>query len=161
MTKSGTNEFHGELFEFLRNQLFNAKNYFDIPGERIGAYKKHDFGGTLGGPIIKDKLFFFYSEELRRQNTPGFYSTPVPTVAERSGDYSQGSICPAPGTVFYRSTTVYPDCPAFMDDGAQDGGLIGFPNNNLAAYIDKTNAGAFSELHSAAEQHAVWSTLFP
>ena len=43
VTKSGTNKFHGEAFEFLRNQLFNAKNYFNEPGERIGAYKKHDF----------------------------------------------------------------------------------------------------------------------
>ncbi len=143
VTKSGTNEFHGEAFEYLRNQMFNAKNYFDIPGERIGAYKKHDFGGTIGGPIIKDKLFFFWSEEFRRQNVPGFYSTPVPTAAQRAGDYSQGSICPAPGTVFYRSTTVYPDCPAYMDDAAQDGGVIGFPNNNLSAYIDHANAGAF------------------
>ncbi len=140
VTKSGTNEFHGELFEFLRNQLFNAKNYFNTPGERIGAYKKHDFGGTLGGPIIKDKLFFFYSEELRRQNVPGFYSTPVPTAAERAGDYT--SLCPTAGTVFYRSPTTYPDCPAYMDDTTQDGGVIGFPNNNLSAYIDHVNAGA-------------------
>ncbi len=141
VTKSGTNEFHGELFEFLRNQILNAKNYFNTPGERIGAYKKHDFGGTLGGPIIKDKLFFFYSEELRRQSVPGFYSLPVPTAAERAGDFS--ALCPSPGTVFYRSTTNYPDCPAYMDDAAEDGGVIGFPNNNLSSFIDHTNAGIF------------------
>jgi Carboxypeptidase regulatory-like domain/TonB-dependent Receptor Plug Domain len=139
VTKSGTNQFHGEAFEYLRNQFFNAKNYFNTPGQRIGAYKKHDFGGTIGGPIIKDKLFFFYSEELRRQNVPGFYSTPVPSIAERAGDFN--ALCPTAGTVFYRSTTNYPDCPAYMADSAGDGGLIGFPNNNVAPYIDKANAG--------------------
>ena len=76
VTKSGTNSFHGEAFEFLRNQYFNAKNYFNLPGEAVGAYKKHDFGGTVGGPIIKDKLFFFYSEETSpRQMFPDFYNT--------------------------------------------------------------------------------------
>ena len=134
VTKSGTNEIHGEAFEYLRNQFFNAKNFFNQPGERIGAYKKHDFGGTVGGPIIKDKLFFFYSEELRRESVPGFYNTPIPTDAERAGDFS--AVCPAAGVVFKRSTTLNPDCPAYQDDPAGSGGFIGFPNNNLAAFID-------------------------
>jgi hypothetical protein len=142
VTKSGTNEFHGELFEYLRNQLFNAKNYFNVPGQDIGSYKKHDFGGTIGGPIIKNKTFFFFSEEIRRQNVPGFYSTPVPTAAERAGDFNNGSICPTAGTVFYRTQTNFPDCPAYTSDAAQDGGVVGFPNNNIAPYIDQTNAGA-------------------
>ncbi len=150
VTKSGTNEFHGEAFEFLRNQLFNAKNYFNLPGERIGAYKKHDFGGTVGGPIIKDKLFFFYSEELRRENVPGFYNTAIPTNAERAGNFN--AVCPAAGTIFYRSTTVYPDCPAYQDDAAQDGGFIGFPNNNVSNYIDP-NAKIF--LNYIPQQNAV------
>ena len=134
VTKSGTNNFHGEVFEYLRNQFFNAKNYFNLPGERIGAYKKHDFGGTIGGPIIKDKLFFFFSEEVRHENVPGFYNTAIPTDAERGGDFT--AVCPVPGTVFYRSPTVYPDCPAYQDDPAQDGGVVGFTNNNVASYID-------------------------
>ena len=154
VTKSGTNSFHGEAFEFLRNQFFNAKNYFNLPGEQIGAYKKHDFGGTVGGPIIKDKLFFFYSEELRREDVPGFYNTPIPTNAERGGDFS--AVCPAAGTIFYRTTTVYPDCPAFMDDAAQDGGFIGFPNNNLSRFIDP-NAKLF--LNLVPQQNAVVNGL--
>jgi hypothetical protein len=144
VTKSGTNHFHGEAFEYLRNQFFNAKNFFNPPGERIGAYKKHDFGFTVGGPIIRDKLFFFYSEELRRESVPGFYNTPVPTAAERAGDFT--ALCPAPGTTFTRTpgdSAYYPDCPAYAPDAAQDGGYVGFPNNNLASYIDTTNAGAF------------------
>jgi hypothetical protein len=147
VTKSGTNQFHGEAFEYLRNQFFNAKNFFSQPGQRIGAYKKHDFGGTLGGPIIKNKLFFFYSEELRRESVPGFYSLAVPTAAERTGDFS--GVCPAAGTIFGRTPPgpgtqypYYPDCPAYNSDAAQDGGFLGFPDNNLSSYIDQTNAGA-------------------
>jgi hypothetical protein len=145
VTKSGTNAFHGELFEYLRNQMFNARNYFDDPGEPVGAYKKHDFGGTIGGPIIKDRTFFFFSEEIRKQSVPGFYTVHTPTNAERGGDFS--AVCPAPGTAFVRSPTqgyanLYPDCPAYTADGAGDGGVIGFPNNNIAAYIDQANAGA-------------------
>src|ERR1700728_4371515 len=75
VTKSGTNQFHGELFEFYRNQAMNAQNYFYIPGERSSGYAKNDYGFTIGGPIIRDKTFFFYSEELRRDSVPGFYNT--------------------------------------------------------------------------------------
>jgi Carboxypeptidase regulatory-like domain/TonB dependent receptor len=57
VTKSGTNQFHGNLFEFVRNTDFDAANYFD-QGQR-GAYHQNQFGGTFGGPIVKDKVFFF------------------------------------------------------------------------------------------------------
>jgi hypothetical protein len=143
VTKSGTNEFHGELFEYLRNQMFNAANYFNPPGTPAAAYKKHDFGGTLGGPIIRNKLFFFYSEELRRENVPSFYDQSVPSNAERAGDFS--AVCPTPGTIFTRNIGTqypyYPDCPAYALDAAQDGGVTGFPSNNIAPYISKPNAG--------------------
>lgn len=145
VTKSGTNAFHGELFEYLRNQMFNARNYFNAPTDPIGAYKKHDFGGTIGGPINKNKTFFFFSEEIRKQNVPGFYTVRTPTDAERGGDFS--AVCPTAGTAFVHSptqgyTNYYPDCPAYAADSAGDGGVVGFPNNNIAAYIDHANAGA-------------------
>jgi hypothetical protein len=143
VTKSGTNEFHGELFEYLRNQMFNAANYFNPPGTPAAAYKKHDFGGTLGGPLMKNRLFFFYSEELRRENVPGFYNYSVPSNAERAGDFS--AVCPTPGTVFTRTIgggyPYYPDCPAYAPDAAQDGGFTGFANNSIAAYIAQPTAG--------------------
>ncbi|WP_263357844.1 TonB-dependent receptor [Acidicapsa ligni] len=151
VTKSGTNHLHGEVFEFLRNQFFNAANYFNPAGEPIQAYKKHDFGGTIGGPVYiphvyngHDKTFFFYSEELRRENVPGFYNTPIPTAAERAGDYN-GTLCPTAGTPFIRTPTLYPDCPAYSTDPAT-GNLVGFPGNNVAPYIDTTNANIFLNL---------------
>ena len=84
--KSGTNQIHGDLWEFLRNQKLDADNYFDIFGKQ--PYKQNQFGFTLGGPIIKNKLFFFGDYEgLRIRQALPQLST-VPTPAEVSGDFS-------------------------------------------------------------------------
>ncbi|MCU1314921.1 MAG: Oar protein, partial [Candidatus Acidoferrum typicum] len=86
VTKSGTNSLHGNVYEFLRNQLFNAKGYLDL---RRPDDKQNQFGGTFGGPIKKDRTFFFASYEGRRV-VHGISSDPVvvPTAAERNGDFS-------------------------------------------------------------------------
>src|SRR5262249_35995843 len=64
VSKSGTNELHGSAYEFLRNSALDARNFFDTTKP---AFKQNQFGGSLGGPIKKDKLFFFLNdEELRR-----------------------------------------------------------------------------------------------
>src|SRR5262249_36770321 len=59
-TKSGTNQFHGEAFEYLRNDLFDARNFFDLTKP---VFQRNQYGGTFGGPIVKDKTFFFFSYE--------------------------------------------------------------------------------------------------
>ncbi len=110
--KSGTSAFHGDLYEFVRNDDFNAKNYFDSSRP---SYKKNDFGGTIGGPVYipgvynkdKQKTFFFYSEEWRREIAPANFNQPVPYSAERGGDFSD--VCPASGSPV--DTTDYPNCP--------------------------------------------------
>src|SRR5947207_1823601 len=86
VTKSGTNLFHGDLFEFVRNDLFNARPYFAIKGNTL---KRNQFGGTLGGPIIKNKLFFFggYQGTTLRQDPADQRST-VPTAAMLAGDFT-------------------------------------------------------------------------
>jgi hypothetical protein len=86
VTKSGTDQFHGDVFEFLRNYAMDAKNYFaDSPN----PLKQNQFGGTLGGPILKGKLFFFGSYQGTRQNTAiNGQIAQVPTAAERTGDFS-------------------------------------------------------------------------
>ena len=85
--KSGTNAFHGSAFEFLRNDIFNARDYF-LP-ERT-SFKRNVFGGTIGGPIIKDKTFFFasYQGTRRREGQVAPLLT-VPTLNERTGDFSE------------------------------------------------------------------------
>jgi len=138
-TKSGTKAFHGDAFEFLRNDAFNAKqfNFTNVP-----PYKKHDFGFTIGGPVYipgvynqnKQKTFFFYSEEWRRELVPGtsYFSgiVAVPTMSDRGGDFSDqcpGSECPV--------------VPALINGAPPASSLaIGqpFPNNNLSAYISNS-----------------------
>lgn len=85
VTKSGTNKFHGSAFEFARNTDFNAKNYFS---KTRGQFKRHQFGGTFGGPILKNKAFGFIDYEGTRQIVGSGASYPVASVAQRSGDFS-------------------------------------------------------------------------
>ena len=66
-TRSGTSKFHGELFEFFRNDALDARNFFDLTSQRTPPFKRNQFGGSLGGPIFKDRTFFFFSYEALRQ----------------------------------------------------------------------------------------------
>jgi Carboxypeptidase regulatory-like domain/TonB dependent receptor len=86
VTKSGTNAFHGNVFEFLRNTDLDARNYFS---PTRGAFRQNQFGGTVGGPIRRDKLFFFLDYQGTRQ-TQGVDtgSIAVPSAADRTGDLS-------------------------------------------------------------------------
>ncbi len=88
-TKSGTNHFHGSAFEFARNAALDAKDYFQAPNTPILPYSSNEYGGTLGGPIFKDKLFFFvdYQGVRTNQTTPVVHEV-VPNAAFRSGDLS-------------------------------------------------------------------------
>ena len=85
VTKSGTNSFHGSAFEFFRNDILDARNFFD---KAKPPYRQNQFGGSFGGPIRKDKTFFFVGYEgLRIAQRETFLYT-VPTMAERSGDFT-------------------------------------------------------------------------
>jgi hypothetical protein len=91
ITKSGGNRFHGSLFEFLRNDVFDARNFFapDVP-----ALKQNQFGGTIGGPIIKNRTFFFGGYEGFRQRKGIATSTTVPSLLVRQGNFSQEAVKP-------------------------------------------------------------------
>jgi len=114
-TKGGTRSFHGDAYEFVRNDDFNAQNYFNsvaAGGSGVAPeYKKNDFGYTIGGPIYipkvynqkKEKTFFFWSQEWRRERVPASFNTPVPYSAERTGNFSD--LCPNP------QSNSYIDCP--------------------------------------------------
>ena len=86
VTKSGTDKIHGDVFEYLRNYAMDSKNYFATSPDPL---KQNQFGGTIGGPIWKGKLFYFGSYQGTRQNTSSNgLSSQVPTQAERNGDFS-------------------------------------------------------------------------
>ncbi len=101
ITKSGTQQFHGDLYEFVRNDAFNARNFFE---QTVPEYKKNDYGYTIGGPVFipklyntsKQKTFFFFSEEWHKDVVPGQnFNQQVPSDAERAGNFSD--VCPAAG----------------------------------------------------------------
>jgi len=131
-TKSGTQHFHGDAYEFVRNNAFNANNYFNYNPQQP-EYKKNDFGYTLGGPIFipnvyntnKNKTFFFWSEEWRRDRIPvATYNQPVPSIAERAGNFSD--LCPNP------TTGDSSDCPV-QSTGPNAGHP--YPNNQIPAAV--------------------------
>ena len=66
-TRSGANDFHGEVFEFFRNDALDARNFFELTSDEPAPFKRNQFGGNIGGPIVRDKLFFFVSYEGLRQ----------------------------------------------------------------------------------------------
>jgi hypothetical protein len=84
VTKAGTNKWHGSAFDYLRNDIFDARNYFDTPPLPKPPLRQNDFGGTLGGPIIKDKTFFFFSYEGLRLRLPQTDSEQFYTASARA-----------------------------------------------------------------------------
>jgi len=128
VTKSGTKDFHGDAFEFLRNEFFNANDFFDnAAGNPKPQYKKHAFGYTIGGPVFipghyntsKEKTFFFWSQEWHRERNPFSFNQQVPSSAEQDGNFND--VCP--------NTTLTPpssaECPINPSTGQA------FPGNNV------------------------------
>ena len=89
--KSGSNNYHGGVFEFLRNSALDARDYFEDPTAPKASFKQNQFGGTLGGAIIKNKLFWFGDYQGTRIRNPLTWVSKVPTAAERTGDFSDPS----------------------------------------------------------------------
>jgi hypothetical protein len=112
-TKSGTNQLHGSMYEYFRNRSLNANNFFsNRAGQARPAFNQNQFGVTLGGPVVKDKTFYFISYEgfVLRQGTVALNT--VPTAAMRQGDFSQTGI-PAIFDPLTTTTTGTPTRTAF------------------------------------------------
>ena len=153
-TKSGTNTYHGGGYEYLRNTALDSYNGFT----RVKAPdKQHTFGGTVGGPIKKDKLFFFAAVEAQKWTVPISITATVPTAAEKKGDFS----ALLPNTIIYDPATTCgtggnPACAV----GANGKPIItrtAFPGNIIPAnridssaalvekYIPDPTAGGFTQ----------------
>ncbi len=115
VTRSGTNDFHGGAYEFFRNNIFNANNYFNklsTPYTPVPVLRYNDFGGTIGGPVIiphvyngKDKTFFFFSEEVRRVVSYATATAYVPTAEERNGIFTNSYLTGTAGGSNYTGAT--------------------------------------------------------
>lgn len=120
LTKSGTNQYHGSVFEFVRNTVFNANDW----GSQLERppFHRNQFGGTLGGPIKRDKTFFFASYSGLRQTTSTFLSgAVVPTALERSGNFTASGtkpVDPATGLAFVCNGVTNVICPNRIDPAA-------------------------------------------
>lgn len=92
--KSGSNRFHGTAYEFFRNGALDARNYFAPADQSAPKYQRNQFGFSLGGPIVKDRTFFFADYEGTRSREGITRVTNVPTLRERAGDFSQSASAP-------------------------------------------------------------------
>lgn len=127
VTKSGTNDFHGSLFEYWRSDALNANNWNSTLA--TPPLRRNQFGATFGGPIRKDKTFFFASYQGLRQLSSFFFNgAVVPTTAERAGDFT-GVVKALPSQYTCGSPTIV--CPSLLDPVAQKllngGGATGAP----------------------------------
>ncbi len=154
VTRSGGNKFHGSVYEFLRNSIADANDWFaNFNGNPIPPLKKNNFGGTFGGPIRKDKTFFFFDYEGTRLRTFASSNALVPTMAERGGDF--GEVCTNAGGAFDGTGTCSvpqgqiwdpytgvfnsnPDPGNGAGPGAVRSNIV--PFNNLAIYQSPGNA---------------------
>jgi len=135
ITKNGTNKFHGSLFEFVRNTVFNANDYGSTLAR--APYHRNQFGGTVGGPIKQDKAFFFFSYAGLRQATSTFLSgARVPTALERAGNFTASATKPtdpATNSPFVCNGVTHVICPNRVDPVARNiiDNFIPLPNSTL------------------------------
>ena len=94
ISKAGSNDVHGTVYGFFRNAVFDARNFFVPAGEPDPEHRRNQFGGSVGGPFVEDRTFFFVDYEGRRERRGLTRTTTVPTQLERSGDFSQSRLAP-------------------------------------------------------------------
>ena len=157
VSKQGSNRFHGNAFEFLRNTRLDARGYFD---PTRSAFRQNQFGGTIGGPVRREKLFFFADYQGTRTNqgvSTGFIS--VPTVAQRSGDFDDltGSVSGPYLASLLTQKLGYTVTSGEAYSSVFAGGMIpqnawSAPGKNLLQYIPSPNVSASQYSSSAFAQ---------
>ncbi len=147
VSKSGTNKFHGDLWEFLRNDAFDARSFF---APSVPADKENQFGGTAGGPIKKDKLFYFGAFQALIKRPEGVPNEAfLPSAAERGGDFT----ALLPGTPLVDPTSAVTGAPLTAPDGSLcvldnmiNPGCISSVSKSLLQYIPTTPSGTLFSL---------------
>jgi hypothetical protein len=151
VTRSGTNQFHGSLYEFLRNNDMDARNFFD-PASAPG-FQRNQFGGAVGGPIEKDKTFFFLNFEGLQQHLHQTGVDLVPDNNARSGYLPCGIIspaptCPASGTAFVGVSSLINLWPAPTPGAPDFGGIAEAFNNPLQTIRDDFGTARLDHIFS-------------
>jgi hypothetical protein len=117
ISKGGSNDWHGSIYEYFQNDALNARNFFSAT---VPFLRFNNFGGTISGPILKNKFFFFFNVDKTINNSSGVYTNTFPTAAMRSGDFSDLSEWP----------TIYQ--PGTLGQGP-NAGRVPFPGNKIPA----------------------------
>ncbi len=153
ITRSGSNTFHGSAYDFARNTITDANNWFaNQSGIPIPPVHRQNFGGTIGGPVIRNKMFFFFDYDGTRQSSTSTYQAGVPTDAERNnGDF--GDVCTAQGGSFdntgmcsVAAGQIWDPYSGVYEPAASDGSTAAgayrstfIPYNNVGAYASPGN----------------------
>jgi Carboxypeptidase regulatory-like domain len=133
-TKSGTNQYHGQLYEYFRNKVLNSRPFFSPTNP---PYVQNQYGATVGGPVIKDKTFFFFAWDAYRQRASTVFTTTVPTMGERGG------VFPADVPIF-DPLSVTAACLAPGGNTAANCGRTQFASNTIP--MGRINPAAITEL---------------
>src|SRR5467141_282956 len=158
-TRSGANAYHGELFEFFRNNDLDARNFFNTVGQGPQApFKRNDFGAAFGGPVVKNKVFFFLAYEGLRQHQSLTVTSTVPSQNDRAGVPSsepavQSLLGLIPGANFQQT----PDTKTGHDLPGQPNTFTGFTGGTLAnVSINQGSADIDVELHQKDRLHGYY-----
>jgi hypothetical protein len=165
--KSGTNEFHGSLWEFLRNDALDAADFFqNATGSKKGAFRQNQFGATIGGPVIKNKTFFFADYEGTRIRQAVPETATVPTQAEAASGYTNfsdlmalqtGHLTDANGNQYPIGTIFDPATTATNANGAYI--RQPFPGNTIPASRLDPNAVKLLQLMPAPTQPGLYNNF--
>src|SRR5258708_30372041 len=132
ITRSGTNQIHGSVYEFLRNSRLDARNYFDDPTKSIPPFKRNQFGGAVGGPIFKNRPFFFADYEGIRQSKGITTVAFVPSQNARNGILSTGNVTVDPAAAAYLTFYHLPNSGLLAGSNG-DIGIYTFPGQQIVS----------------------------
>jgi len=150
-TKSGSNLLHGNVFEFLRNEHLNATNYFQTANTTKPEYRRNQYGGMLGGPLVKDRTFFFVDYQGQRQGIGRTVTSTVPTVLQRQGIFTEAIAGKVP-VIYDPSTTVGSTRTPFPNNTIPQGQIDPVASAMMQRYPLPTSAGTANNYSRTANE---------
>ena len=161
VTRSGTNQFHGSAYEFIRNNIFDARNFFD--GNSVPGFTQNQFGAAFGGPLKADKTFFFTNFEGFHKNLHQTGVDLVPDTNMRNGFLpcnliTPAPVCPASGVAFVKVSPLINAWPAPSPGAPDFGGISEAFNNPLQIIRDNFGTVRLDHIFSPKGYASAWFT---